>query len=309
MKSLVTYTNSLCAMLCRMEDKVDKFYIITNHIKDENLETTKAIQDYLASKGRQCIIQESKSENLSEEYMYTDAELIPKDVECVIVLGGDGTLIQAARDVAAKGLPLLGVNLGTLGYLTEIEKNNIFPALDKLISNDYVIEKRLMLKGVVCKENKTVLKKRALNDIVINRHGSLRIIDFNIYVNDEFLVSYSADGIIISTPTGATGYNLSAGGPIVDPKADIIVLTPICPHTLNSKSIVLSASEKVVVEIGPGRKTEFEKAVATFDGGTYVNMITGDYIEITKSTKKTQIIKLSKVSFLEALRKKMGDCR
>lgn len=288
---------------------MNKFYIITNHQKDDELTMTKTIQDYLFKNGKECIIQENTTEKLSSNYMFTNAELIPDDVDCIMVLGGDGTLIQAARDVADKSIPLLGVNLGTLGYLTEIEKQNIFPALDKLINDDYYIEKRLMLKGEVFKNKLSVMKNRALNDIVINRDGSLRIIDYDIYVNGEYLVSYSADGIIISTPTGSTGYNLSAGGPIVDPKADILTLTPICSHTLNSKSIVLSASDKVVVKIGPGRKTVLETAVATFDGDTRVNMVTGDYIQITRSTKRTQIIKLSKISFLEALRNKMGDSR
>lgn len=288
---------------------MDKFYIITNRQKDEELIMTRAIRDYLIENKKECMIQEKESEKKSDNYAFTNAELIPDDVECIMVLGGDGTLIQAARDIAAKCIPLLGVNLGTLGYLAEIEKQNVFPALDKLMKDDYIIEKRLMLKGVVYKNNKIVLKNRALNDIVINRDGNLRIINYEIYVNGEYLVSYSADGIIISTPTGSTGYNLSAGGPIVDPKADILTLTPICSHTFNSKSIVLSASDRVVVKIGQGRRTEYENAVATFDGDTRVNMVTGDYIEITKSTKRTQIIKLSKISFLEALRNKMGDCR
>jgi NAD+ kinase len=288
---------------------VNKFYIITNHQKDENLTLTKTIQDYLLKNGTECIIQEKMEERSTSNYMFTNAELIPDDVECIMVLGGDGTLIQAARDVADKSIPLLGVNLGTLGYLTEIEKQNIFPALDKLIVDDYYIEKRLMLKGEVFKNKVSVMKNRALNDIVINRDGSLRIIDYDVYVNGEYLVSYSADGIIISTPTGSTGYNLSAGGPIVDPKADILTLTPICSHNLNSKSIVLSARDKVMVEIGQGRKTEYETAIATFDGDTQVSLKTGDHIEITRSTKRTQIIKLSKISFLEALRNKMGDSR
>lgn len=288
---------------------MDKFYIITNHQKDEGLTITKAIRDYLILKGKECIIQEESQKNHSKEYMFTDAELIPSDVDCVMVLGGDGTLIQAARDIATKSIPLLGINLGTLGYLAEIEKNNIFPALDKLLQDDYVVEERLMLKGEVFKHNKSVFKNRALNDIVIGREGKLRIIDFEIYINGEYIVSYSADGIIISTPTGSTGYNLSAGGPIVYPKANILTMTPICSHTLNSKSIVLSANDKVLVKVSPGRKVKVENVIATFDGDTSVNMATGDMIEITKSTKNTQIIKLSNISFLETLRKKMGDTR
>jgi NAD+ kinase len=288
---------------------LNKFYIITNHQKDEGLTLTKSIRDYLLSHKKECIIQEENLINQSKEYMFTDAGTIPEDVDCVMVLGGDGTLIQAARDVAVKSFPLVGINLGTLGYLAEIEPNNIFPALDKLMKDEYVLEKRLMIKGEMFHNGVSVFKNRALNDIVINRDGRLRIVDYDIYVNDEFLVSYSADGIIISTPTGSTGYNLSAGGPIVDPKAEILTVTPICSHTINSRSIVLSASDKVVVKIGPGRKICREQVVATFDGDTIIKMETGDYIEITKSTKNTQILKLSNVSFLEALRNKMGESR
>ncbi|WP_099469059.1 NAD(+)/NADH kinase [Konateibacter massiliensis] len=288
---------------------MNKFYIITNYQKDEGLRLTKSIRDYLAANGRECIIQEESLKPQSKDYMFTDAGLIPSDVDCVMVLGGDGTLIQAARDIATKNIPLVGINLGTLGYLAEIEQNNIYPALDKLMADEYVLEKRLMLKGEMFQDGKSLFKNRALNDIVINRDGRLRILDYDIYVNDEYLVSYSADGMIISTPTGSTGYNLSAGGPIIDPKADILVVTPICAHTLNAKSIVLPASDKVVIKIGPGRKIDVEKVVATFDGDTSVKMETSDYIEITKSTKITQIIKLSNVSFLEALRNKMGDSK
>lgn len=288
---------------------MDKFYIITNHQKDEGLMLTKSIRDYLISNGKECMIQEECLKVHSKDYMFTDANLIPNDVDCIMVLGGDGTLIQAARDIATKGIPLVGINLGTLGYLAEIEINNIYPALDKLMKNEYVLEKRLMIKGEVYKDGTSWIKNRALNDIVINRDGRLRLVKYDIYVNDEYLSSYSADGIIISTPTGSTGYNLSAGGPIVDPKADILTVTPICSHTINSRSIVLSANDKVAVKIGPGRKTEIENVVATFDGDTNIKMDTGDYIEITRSTKNTQIIKLSNVSFLEALRDKMGDYR
>lgn len=288
---------------------MNKFYIITNHQKDEGLTLTKSIRDYLQSNNKECIIQEESLKEHPKDYMFTDASLIPNDVDCVMVLGGDGTLIQAARDIAVKKIPLVGINLGTLGYLAEIEQNNIYPALDKLMKDEYVLEKRLMLEGEMFKNGEASFKNRALNDIVINRDGRLRIVDYDIYVNNEYLVSYSADGIIISTPTGSTGYNLSAGGPIVDPKAEILTVTPICSHTLNSKSIVLSANDKVVVKIGPGRKLYVENVVATFDGDTSIQMETGDHIEITKSTKNTQIIKLSNVSFLEALRNKMGDSR
>ncbi|HIT89645.1 MAG TPA: NAD(+)/NADH kinase, partial [Candidatus Merdenecus merdavium] len=219
---------------------MNKFYIITNTLKDPDFKTTKLVQDYLIKKGKECITQEHLISTDQKSYRYTDARLIPEDVECVLVLGGDGTLIQASRDLIGRELPLLGINLGTLGYLAEIDKENIIPALDQLSMNKYSIEKRMMLEGTIYRGNKIIDKDIALNDIVIGRNGHLRLIDINIYVSGKYLNSYSADGIIVSTPTGSTGYSLSVGGPIISPLAPTILLTPIAPHTLNTRSIVLS---------------------------------------------------------------------
>ncbi len=283
------------------------FYIIANSQKQNHAKVAMEIVDYIEKNGGKCLVHKYEPREKGAAYSYTDASTIPDDIECILSLGGDGTMIQAARDTAGKGIPLLGINLGTLGYLTEVEQNNIFPALDSLLQDNFEVENRLMIKGILHKNKKPVFRNRALNDIVITRDGSLRIIDINIYVNNQYLNSYSADGIIISTPTGATGYNLSAGGPIVSPLSGVIVITPICAHTLNTRSIVLAATDKVEVEIGPGRKTEEENAIATYDGDTVVKMVTGDRIEITASSKIIKFIKLSKMSFLEVLRNKMGD--
>lgn len=283
------------------------FYIITNIQKDESLETTNFIRNYLEEKGCRCLVYEEKNDYDTGKYRFTNACLVPDNIEAVLVLGGDGTLIQAARDLLDKNIPLLGVNLGTLGYLAEVEKQNIIPALNKLIVDEYAVEERMLLQGTVIQNSKVIEQDIALNDIVISRSGHLRVINFNIYVNGEFLNSYTADGIIVSTPTGSTGYNLSAGGPIVSPAASMIVITPICPHTLNTRSIVLSEQDEVVVEIGQGRKQEMEEARATYDGDTTIEMCTGDKIKIVKSEKQTKILKISNLSFLEVLRRKMGE--
>ena len=220
------------------------------------------------------------------------------------MLGGDGTLLQASRDLVERNIPLLGINLGTLGYLAEIDRSNIKPALDKLLLDEYEIHERMMLSGTAYHQNKKLMSDIALNDIVIGRNGRLRIIDLNIYVDDEFLNSYSADGIIISTPTGSTGYSLSAGGPIVSPEAEIIMITPIAPHTLNTRSIVLPHNAKITVEIGEGHSTR-EGAEATFDGDTSVNLNCNDQIVITKADRCARLVKINNISFLEILRKKM----
>lgn len=287
---------------------MNRFYVIANCEKDENLETTRQIYEYLLANGKECTVREYQGKAQAEGTgpgRYTDADWIPEGTECILVLGGDGTLIQAARDTVNRHIPLLGVNLGTLGYLAEIEKSGVQEALNHLMLDQYTIEPRMMLEGTVYREKGEPIREIALNDIVINRKGALRILDYEIRVNGEPLNCYSADGVIVSTPTGSTGYSLSAGGPIVSPKASMIVVTPICPHTLTARSIVLSGEDEVTLRLGSRRRDEREEAFVAFDGEVSVPIMTGDYVEIRKSSRTTEILKISKISFLEVLRNKM----
>lgn len=287
---------------------MDKFYIIANSEKDEGLKVSTKIAKYLESKGKRCTVRSASAENRESFHHYTDIRIIPNDVECVIVLGGDGTLLQAARDVVSRQIPLLGINLGTLGYLAEIDKDSIEPALNHLIADEYMIEQRMMLSGKVYHQEKIVAEDVALNDIVIGREEALHVIRFNNYVNGEFLNSYTADGIIISTATGSTGYSLSVGGPIVSPETNIMIMTPIAPHTLNTRSIIFPAEDEITVEITQGVKRKGErKAMASFDGDTNISMSIGDRIVIKRSVSDTKIIKISNISFLEVLRTKMKN--
>ena len=210
-------------------------------------------------------------------------------------------MIQAVRELRNKHLPLIGVNMGTLGYLTEIELPKIEESLEKLFCGAFLPERRMMLQGKLEGKKEDI----ALNDIVVARAGSIRVIHFNIYVNGQLLNSYQADGVIISTPTGSTAYNLSAGGPIVEPTAEMFVITPICSHALNTSSIVLSAEDEIVIEIGKGKGDTVEEASVTFDGADVIPVYTGDRITISRSEKTAKLLKLSEESFLETLRKKM----
>lgn len=267
---------------------MNNFYVITNKSKDVSMETTFRIQNYLEEHGKTCILAEN-------------GKALPSNIDCVLVLGGDGTLIRAARELHSFDVPMIGINLGTLGYLAEVEVHSIEKALNQLMDNDPVVEERMMLRGTVNCEVEDI----ALNDIVVSRIGVLRVIHFNIYVNGELLNSYQADGMIISTPTGSTAYNLSAGGPIVEPTASMIVITPICSHALNTSSIVLSADDEIMIEIGQGRDGKTEQAAISFDGDKNIIVYTGDRIAIQKARETTKLLKLSKRSFLEILRKKM----
>lgn len=276
------------------------FFLITNKSKDPDSRHTNRIAEYLKARGAEvsCTVFGRMSEHT----------FIPGGAECVIVLGGDGTLLKAARDMAEYEIPLLGVDLGTLGYLAEVEIGNVESALDMLLADKYTEEYRMMLDGRVCSKNDNELSNFALNDIVISRCGPLQILQFDIYVNGQFLNGYSADGVIVATPTGSTGYNMSAGGPIAEPGASLILLTPICPHTLNARSIILSPDDEVTIVIPEGKENTVQTVEASFDGTHKVTLTTGDRVVIKKAAKTTGILKLNTESFLEILHKKMNGC-
>ena len=197
------------------------FYVITNRSKKTAAKEAAFIKEYLENRGCACYLQSECACARPDGMRYTDASAIPEDVECIIALGGDGTLLHASRDLVDMSLPLLGVNLGTLGYLAEIELANIAPTLDRLIADDFFIEDRMMLQGTVVTSDREKVQDIALNDIVISRRGRLRVVDFNVYVDDVFLCSYRADGIIVSTSfDGDTFLVPENGGRIVISKSE-----------------------------------------------------------------------------------------
>ncbi|MCR5269179.1 MAG: NAD(+)/NADH kinase [Lachnospiraceae bacterium] len=270
------------------------FHIMTNEKKDPDHAVTDRILSYLTKRGCTC----SSATLMRRET--EDPYVMPAKTECVIVVGGDGTMIRVAGLIAGR-VPMIGVNLGTLGFLEEIEPEHLEESLEKLIANDFEMEARMMLSGSSCRTPDE--KWHALNDIVIARNGSLRILEFEIYVNEMLLAVYTADGMIVSTPTGSTAYNLSAGGPIVEPDASAILLTPICPHNLNSRAIVLSSDDVVRIRIIDGKDTT--KAVASFDGGREVELLPDESITISRAAIDTALIRLNKESFLKTLSRKM----
>lgn len=280
------------------------FYIVANNAKDEGLKFTKEIAEYIEKKGGSCIIAKEKKAGGRE---YTLSSRLPADVECVLVVGGDGTLIQAARELAEYNLLFLGINFGNLGFLTEVERNNVFQAIDILFEGNYYIEERMMLEGRILRDGKVMEENIALNDIVFARAGTLRVVDFKIYLNGEYFNTYSADGMIVATPTGSTAYNLSAGGPIVSPAARLMILTPICPHTFNSRSIILPECDTIEVEVCSDRNGFDDERQLSFDGGSVFNLHAGDRIVIKSALESTRIIRIKKISFIEQLRNKMGN--
>lgn len=279
------------------------FYLIANEVKDPDRFYTRKIITYLKARNAEVSCADN---GLSVIGQCRSGTCGLDEMDCVLVLGGDGTLLRAARNMADKDIPLLGINLGTLGYLAEVEIAAIEEALDKLLADQFIREERMMLAGQV-KRQGVPEENFALNDIVISRCGSLQVLTFHIYVNGQFLNSYSADGMIVATPTGSTGYNMSAGGPIVEPGARLLLLTPICPHTLNTRSIVLAPDDEIRIEIPEGKDGRLQTVEASYDGSHKIRLQTGDNIVIRRADKTTGILKLNTESFLTVLHKKMSD--
>lgn len=272
-----------------------RFCLITNESKDPAGVVTNKITDIIKKCGGEAVCVKNEKKALTDRG--TDG------VDCALVLGGDGTLLRAAGNMLDSDIPLLGINLGTLGYLAEVESVCVEEAVEKLLKDEFVREERMMLSGRVM----TGEERYALNDIVISRCGSLQILNVRIYVNDRFLHDYCADGVIVATPTGSTGYNLSAGGPIVEPSARLLLLTPICPHTLNTRSIVFAPEDEIIVEIPPGKDGHEQVVEANFDGSHKEALRTGDRLVIRRAQRTTGIVRLNTESFLSILHKKMSE--
>ena len=278
--------------------------IYTNEHKDPDGAYTKRVMDYFSKKGVASDIIISDIKRTEDK----DAEIDQgrTDYDCIIVLGGDGTVLQAAREAWRLDIPIVGVNLGNLGFLTEIETSEMEASFERLMVGDFYTEKRMMLRGEVIRADGEKILGRSLNDIVISRYGGMNLIVLPVYVNGQFLHEYRGDGIIVTTPTGSSGYNLSAGGPIVEPSSDVMVLTSICSHSLNHASIILSADDQIEVRL-PDDSRPDRQIELSFDGSHRVLIGNGDTVRIRKSEKHTRFIKLNDMNFLETLHKKLGD--
>ncbi len=241
-------------------------------------------------------------EVFSEEMEAGGASIIPDSVDWVVVLGGDGTLLGASRKVGQHGVPILGVNLGGLGFLTGIPLDKLYPVIEMMIGGRLEVETRVMLETRVLREEKEVLRFQVLNDVVINKRALARIIDLDVTINDEFLTTFRADGLIISTPTGSTAYNLAAGGPILYPTLETFVLTPICPFTLTNRPIIIPNTATIQIRMGKESK---ETVILTFDGQVGFDLFFGDEVIINKSKEKIRLLRPPDQSYFKILRTKL----
>jgi NAD+ kinase len=274
--------------------------IYKHHHEPARIEAEK-LKDWFKQKGIKVFSEEMKTKG-SLDGSCEESMVIPKTVDWVVVLGGDGTLLGAARRVGRFGSPILGVNLGGLGFLTGIPSERLYPVIEMMINGRLEVESRVMLETKVLRKNKVVCRFEVLNDVVINKGTLARIIDLGVAINEEFLTTFRADGLIISTPTGSTAYNLSAGGPILYPTMETFILTPICPFTLTNRPIIIPDTSVIQIKI----KNESEEAVLlTFDGQVGFDLYYDDKVIIRKSEKKIKLFRPPDHSYFNILRTKL----
>lgn len=271
---------------------VKQFCLIVNEEKDAGLSVANVIKSYL-----------EKSENCVKIYSHKDDFVLEDDTDMALVLGGDGTVIQVAKKIAGKKVPILGVNLGTLGFLTEVERPRMYQALDAVLSGRYNIEKRMVLSGSIESGQE---KSLAVNEIIVGKKDIGRMITTSVWVNDELMDTYVADGVIVATPTGSTAYNLSAGGPVLSPNMEALVITPICPHSLNKRSLVVSSSDSIRIQVEKTRESYVDEASVRCDGEILWSAQTGDVVYIQKAEEAFDVVCLGDVGFYEKMRSKLN---
>ncbi|BCV21769.1 NAD kinase [Moorella sp. Hama-1] len=275
--------------------------MVANLEKPRVRETALEIIHYLENRQVQVLISHRKAAALG-----CPAKGVAEDevvtAQALLALGGDGTLLRAARLVARTGTPILGINLGHLGFLTEIELAELYPALDKLLAGAYRVEERMMLQGSV-ERSEQVLSCTALNDIVITKGAFSRMLRLEVYIDTAYLDTYPADGLIVSSPTGSTAYSLSAGGPLVSPQLQVMILTPICPHTLYARPLVVPGEQAIRVCVhAPGAEV-----MLTVDGQQGLHLRDGDVIKVTRAGTPTRLIRLQNNTFFSLVREKLKE--
>lgn len=251
------------------------------------------------------VLLESSTAALIDECQPFDRPTIAREADMIIVLGGDGTMLGAARLVAARNPPILGVNMGGLGFLTEVTVDHLFNALERVFRDDFAIDERLMLSATMERAGEVVMQSTALNDVVISKGTLARMIETQVGISGQFVTNLRGDGLIVSTPTGSTGYALSAGGPIVSPAASAFMLAPICPHTLTHRPLIVPSTVSISISLS----SKDAGAMVTLDGQEGMAMQKGDVVIVTASDHRTHLIRFPERTYYETLRLKLkwGD--
>ena len=282
-----------------------KVVLCPNPYRDRQLHMTREVIQILREMGIESAISLPFAQETAEvpkDLVYQPLKTAMKRADIMIAFGGDGSILHLAKTAAMHRLPILGINLGNLGYIAELESTDL-PLLRRLNDADLQYEERMMLNVRVFREEKQVYSTTVLNDAVITKGAVARVIKLQLYLNQKEFICQGGDGMIFATPTGSTAYSLSAGGPIVEPTAENIIVTPICPHALSARSFVLGHERTVSIKLGRmARKTAF----LSVDGGKAFKLNGGDVVETKMSKSKTRLVRVAGRTFYEILNHKLG---
>src|SRR6266478_416111 len=285
---------------------IKRIGVLVKPHQPDALETLCRLTEWLNEKGIQLVGQPEIAHEQIEHQTGCPVEIVKDDqlapsVDLILVLGGDGTMISTARMIGDAEVPVIGVNYGGLGYLAEFPIEELFPALEAILAGNYKVERRVMLSVELRRGEELVTKNRVLNDVVMNKSALARIIEIETHLNDQFVNSFRADGLIVSTPTGSTAYNLSAGGPVIYPSMNAVVITPICPFTLSNRPIVVPDDSTIEVRL----MTKNEEVALTLDGQVGFPLQAGDRALIRKSNATFNLIQPANRNYFDVLRDKL----
>lgn len=279
---------------------IQRVGLIVHTDKPDALRFTREAVEWLQERGLQVNIEADIARALGmPEYQCDEAALCQSDL--LLAVGGDGTILRASRLAAPREIPILGVHLGRFGFIAQIKPQDLHTAIARVQAGDFTIEKRLMVRAVAYRDGEPICDALALNDVVVTKGAVARMITLQTFVNDTFLATYSADGLVVATPTGSTAYSLSAGGAIVDPACEVLLLTPICAHTLSARPLILPAEKqvKVVVTADDG---DFHLQA---DGGETVRLRSGDAVHVFRAQERTHLIVFDPDEFYTKLRDRL----
>lgn len=274
--------------------------ILTKPKFPEVKRTLHDVVNWLRARSIDVVLDTTSAMLLGEQGGYQKSQLATT-ADVLLVLGGDGTMLNAARLAGERSIPILGVNMGGLGFLTEVRLENLYPSLERVFANDFVLDERLMLRTHIHRHGETVEQGEVLNDVVISKGTLARMIELKIAIQGRFVTNLRGDGLIVSSPTGSTAYSLSAGGPIIDPAVQSLILTPICPHTLTHRPLIVPGHAEIEVTL----TSKDDGAMATLDGQVGVAMTQGDTVVIQTSEHRSRLIRFPETNYYDVLREKL----
>jgi NAD+ kinase len=281
--------------------EIKKIGITSKPKKPEVREIIPPLVEWLRERSIEVLIDKETGATLDSSEKCVSRNEMPSRVDLIIVLGGDGTLLATARALNRKPVPLLAVNLGGLGFLTVITRDELFPTLERVLAGDFRTERRVQIEAEVVRAGEVISSFLALNDVVLNKGAIARVLDFDVRVDGQFISTYKADGLIVSTPTGSTAYSLAAGGPVIAPSVQAFIVTPICAHTLTNRPIVLPDSAQIDVEV----KSQRESVYLTVDGQVGIAVRSEDAMHLRRASSVVELIQSPQKDYFEILRQKL----